>query len=184
MSRAVKELLRKELARRFTGVDSLAVVALKGLDAVTTRDVRARLREKHIRVMVVKNSIARQAFGDLGLDAALELIDGPCAVAFGEDGCDVGVVTIVREMLDIQGTSPALTVKGALLEGEVFGPDRVEELSMFPTREEAVAKLVACMLGPAGRLAGAAIGPGGRLAAAIKAIEDKADNPENATGAA
>jgi len=184
MSRAVKELLRKELVRRFAGVDSLAVVDFTGLDAVTTRDVRARLREKHIHMTVVKNSIARQAFREVGLDVALELLDGPCAVAFAEDGCDVGVVTVVRELLDIHKESPALTVKGALLDGEVFGQDRIEELSKYPTRAEAVAKLVACMLGPAGRLAAAALGPGSKLAGAIKAIEDKQDAPEDATQAA
>ena len=62
MSKPVKALLRKELVRRLTGVDSLAVLSLVGIDGVTNNRLRQELLAKDVRVTVVKNSIARQAF--------------------------------------------------------------------------------------------------------------------------
>jgi len=169
MSKPVKELIGKELARRFAGLRSLAVADFTGVDAVTTNRLRARLREKDIRVTVVKNSLARRAFKQVGLEAAAGLLDGPCAVAYGSDS----VVTVVRELLALTAEAPHLTVKAALLEGEVFGPERIEELSRFPTREEAIGRLIQSVLSAGGRLVGCLIGPGAKVASLVKAIQER-----------
>ncbi|HUT59529.1 MAG TPA: 50S ribosomal protein L10 [Phycisphaerae bacterium] len=173
MSKPVKEMMRRELVRRFDGVRSLAVVEFTGLDAVTTHEVRGRLLEKDIRITVVKNSVARRAFRELGLAPAAELLDGPCAVAYGTSA-DVEVVSMVRTLLAIGKDAPQLTVKAALLEGEVFGPDRIEELSTYPTRDEAMSGLAAMVLSPGRNVVGCLLGPAGVLASMLKTIKDKA----------
>ena len=169
MSKPVKKLIRDELTRRFAGVTQLAVVGLTGVDANTNNAIRARLHEKDIRMTVVKNSLARQAFRELGVPQAGELLDGPSAVAYGADS----VVTVVRELLEIRREAPNLTVKAAFLEGEVFGADRIEALSKYPTQDEAVAQAVQCVLSPGANLSGCLLGPAGQIASILQAIEDK-----------
>lgn len=173
MSKPVKELVRKELARRFEGLTSLAVVGFTGIDAITTHQIRGRLRDKNIKMTVVKNALARQAFDSIGLSVAKDLLDGPCAVAFGADQDQVSVIDVVRELVAIGKETPNLKVKAAILEGEAFGPDRVEALSKYPTRSEAVAKVLSCVLSPGAKLAGCLIGPGAKIASLLKAIEEK-----------
>lgn len=180
MSKPVKELVRKELIKRLEGVESLAVVGFTGLDAVATNRIRGQLREKDIRLSVVKNSLAKQAFKEVGLSQACDLLDGPCAVAFSSDAQQVSVVDVVRQLMEMGKESPQLTVKAALLDGEVFGPDRVKELSNYPTRDEALATVVSCALAPAGKLAGCLIGPGGKVASLVKAVEEKASETQAA----
>jgi len=180
MSKPVKELLRKELAKRFEGLTSLAVVSLVGVDANQTNTIRGRLRGKDIRLTVVKNVMARQAFRTMGMDDAAKLIEGPSAVAFGADN----IVTVVRELLELRGIAPALTVKGAMMEGESFPSERIEELSRYPTREEAMAKVLSCALAPASKLVSAAIQPGAALAGVLKTIKEKhQDGQEEAEAA-
>ena len=169
MSKLVKDLVRKELVKRFEGVSSLAVVGISGLDAVSTNEIRGRLREKDIRISVVKNSLARQAFRELGLESGASLLDGPCAVACGRDD----IVGIVRELLEIQKESPAFEVKAALMDGEAFRGDRVLDLSRYPTREEALSLVSSCALSAGGRLAASLLGPGGKIASILKTIEEK-----------
>ena len=176
MSKPGKELVRKELVSRFEGVSSLAVVGFTGIDGVSTHKLRGRLREKNIRMNVVKNSIARQAFDAIGLSVANDLLDGPSAIVFCADPKQAGVVEIVRELLDIRKDTPALTIKAALLEGEPFGEDQIQELSKYPTRDEAIANTVTCVLSPGRNLAGCLIGPGGTIAALLKAIEEKKED--------
>ena len=179
MSKPVKELIRKELIARFQGVTSLAVVGFTGLDAIATNQIRGRLLEKDIRMSVVKNSLARQAFKELDLAVAGGLLEGPCAVAYGADS----VVEVVRELLAIHKEHPNLTVKAAVLEGEPFGGEQIEALSKYPTRDEAVSKLVGCILSAGGNVAGCLIGPGGKLASILKKIEEDAGGGEDAEAA-
>jgi len=180
MSRTVKKLVKDELIRRFEGMTSMAVVGFTGVDGVTTNKIRGRLREKEIKLTVVKNSLARQAFEAVGVADAKDLLDGPCAVAFGLDPDNVTAVEIVREILDIGKEAPELKVKAALLEGETFGPERVKELGAYPTRIEAVQKAVACVLSPGGKLAACIMAPGQIIASLLKSIQDgKQDENES-----
>ena len=171
MSKPVKALLCKELVKRLNGVDSLAVLSLTGVDGVSNNRLRRNLRAKDIHVTVVKNSVVRQALAEVGLGSACELIEGPCALAFGGGS----IVSVVRELLDRGRDIPSLEVKGALMEGEVFHSARIEELSRYPTREEAVANLAALALAPGGRLVAAVGGPGGRLAGAVEGVQERPD---------
>ena len=168
MSKPVKQLLRQEFLNRFEGVTSLAIVGFTGLDAVATNLVRGRLLEKDIRLTVVKNSLARQAFKEMHLESAGDLLDGPCAIAYGGDN----VVSVVRELLDIGKEYPALTVKAAVLEGDPFAADRIEALSKYPTRDEAVARVLGGALAAGGKLAACLRAPGGKIASILKTIEE------------
>lgn len=170
MSKPVKQMIRKELARRFAGVSSLAVVGFTGLNAEQTREMRSRLAGKNIQFRVVKNSLARQAFQDIGLSKAGELLEGPCAIAWGADS----IVSVVRELLDIHKAAPTVTVKAALMDGDVFLGERdVERLSKYPTREEALGQLVQAILSAGANVAGCILGPAGQVAGILKAIEEK-----------
>ncbi len=172
MSKPIKILLQKDLVGRLEGAQSLAVLGLAGVDGVQTNRLRRQLRDEGVAVSVVKNSVARYALEQIGLSSACGLIDGPCALAWGGDN----IVTVVRGLLEAGKEIPALVVKGALLEGEAFGADRIEELSKYPTREEAIATVVMLAKSAGARLAGCLIGPGGRLAGAIKGIEETNEN--------
>ncbi len=180
MSKPIKALMRKELSKQFDGMTSLAVVGFTGVDAISTNQIRERLRSKGIRLTVVKNAMARQAFKDIGLEAAGALLDGPCAIAYGSDS----VVSVVRELLEEGKDQPNLTVKAALMEGETFGADQIQALSKFPTRDEAIATVVACVLSPAGKLVGAIRGPASKIASLIKTIEEKASESDSEADAA
>ena len=169
MSKPVKALIREELIRRLEGVTSMAIVGLTGVDAVTVTDIRRRLSEKEIRLLVVKNSLARQAFKAGGLDVACDLLDGPCALAYGGDN----VVSTVRELLDIQKEQASnLMVKAAVMDGEAFGTDRIDALSKFPTHSEAIGIIVSCALAPGMKISACVLAPGSKIAALVKTIEE------------
>jgi large subunit ribosomal protein L10 len=175
MSKPVKALLRKELTARLSGVESLAILSLAGVSGVANNRLRRELRSQDIRLTVVQNSVARQALGEVGLAAVSPLIDGPCALVIGGESC----VSVVRQLLGKGKEIPSLSVRGAYMEGEVFGPDRIDELSKYPTRDEALARLSGQILSAGGNLVGIFRGPGARLAGILKAIQDRAEGAES-----
>jgi len=174
MSKTVKKLLTDSYREKFGDLDQALLVDIRGIDAVANNELRNELAGKDIRITVLKNTLAQAAIQNTALEPLKDLIDGPTAMVYGGES----VVNVAREMVDRAKKIEALELKGAVLDGQLFGPDEVERLSKYPTREEAVAEVVTLVLSPAKNLAGAIKGPGSTLASIIKAIEEKRENGE------
>lgn len=174
MSKYVKDLLTNDLASRLDGVEECVVANVIGMDANSTSDLRKRLREKNIRIMVVKNSLARRAFAGKPLAAAFDGVGGSAAVMWG--GSDF--VALVKEATELNKDDEAFetfTTIGGVMDGEQLSPEKVTAVSKWPSREEQLSMLVGQLLGPGAQLAAQLIGPGGQLAGQIKSIADKDD---------
>ncbi|MAE65890.1 MAG: 50S ribosomal protein L10 [Phycisphaeraceae bacterium] len=173
MSKPVKNMIVDAYRRRFDEVGSAVMIDIRGVNANDNQKLRNHLAEREIRVTLVKNSLAQRAWRDTALDGLCGLLDGSCAVAYGGSS----VVEVARLLID-QAREINLTFKGALMEGEVFGPDEVEKLSKYPTREEAQAQVIQVFLGPAGQVIGAALSGGSQIASILQAIEEKLEKGE------
>ena len=57
---------------------------------------------------------------------------------------------------------------GGAMDGEQLTPDRVKEISKWPSRQEQLSMLAGQILGPGSTLQAQLIGPGGTLASQIK----------------
>jgi len=181
MSKKVKNLITRELGERFKGVDSVAVINPRGINATKNNQIRRKLREKGVRMTVVKNTLAKRAVDDgsklKGFDA---LLDGPSAVIYGE----ASIATIARMILDEKKADDKIELRGIFFDGEVYVGDKgVEQVSKLPTREEAIGQVVALILAPGQRLGGIFKGQAGKVAALIKAIEERAEKSGAGAGA-
>jgi large subunit ribosomal protein L10 len=184
MSKKVKNLVTKELTNRFEGVDGVAVINPRGIDAIKNNLIRRRLREQGVRMTVVKNTLAKRAVGEGKLKGFDALLDGPSAVVYGE----ASIAVIARLLLAEKKNDDTLELRGVFFDGELFPGDKgVEKVSKLPTREEAVSNILSALLGPGRTLAGALKGPGSTIAGILKTIEEKAGEnaaPEAAAPAA
>jgi large subunit ribosomal protein L10 len=164
MSKPVKDMIASEYGRRFEGVTGAVVVEIRGLDGKATTNMRGKLREKGIRVTIVKNALARRSFrgGPLGsLETALK---GPSALLTGMESA----VLVAREIVKVAKDEKKVVLKGALFDGEYYdGEDGVKMLGSFPTREEAQAKVVTLVLSPARNIMGV-----------VKTIQEKLEKGE------
>jgi len=177
MSKRVKGLIEKEIQKRIGDIDGVAVISPRGIEATKTNQMRRRLREKGLRMLVVRNNLARRVSGKTKLSGFESLLDGPSALVYGQ----ASVPAIARLLLDEKKNNEKLELRGVFLDGEVYAGEKgVEAASKLPTREEAIATLVAAILGPGRKLAGAIKGPGGKLGAVLKTIEEKAREKEGA----
>src|SRR6476646_10708510 len=140
MSKKVKSLIQKEIGERFKGIDSVAVINPRGIAATKNNQIRRRLREKGLRMTVVKNTLAKRAVGDGKLKGFDRLLDGPSAVIYGQ----ASISTLARLLLEERKTDETLELRGIFFDGELYtGNKGVEQVSKLPTREEAVANVLA-----------------------------------------
>jgi large subunit ribosomal protein L10 len=171
MSKKVKSLIEKETAARLEGIEAVAVLNPRGIGAIANNQIRRRLREKNMRMTVVKNTLAARATANSKLKGFEKLLEGPSALVYGQG---VGIAVIARALMDEKKTLDALELRGAFFDGEIYEGDKgLEKASKLPTREEAIGNVIAAILGPGKKIAGALKGPGGTLGALLKTIEEK-----------
>ncbi len=175
MSKPVKNLIIDDYKNRVGDHQDALVISLRGVSSNDTNAIRAGLAKKSIRVTVVRNKLFGQAFAGTNLSALSEVLTGANALAYGAES----VVDVAREIVELVKKFPGIELKGAVLDGQLFqGEAGIEALSKFPTREEAIAKDVAIILGPGRKLMASVKGPGAQLAGILKAIEEKLEKGE------
>ena len=174
MSKPVKDMIMRTYREKFAGVNDALLVDIRGVDAHQNRNLRSTLAAKQIRITVVKNNLAKKVFEQTGLAPLNELIDGPTALVYGGES----VVNVAREIIEQAKKIEKMQVKGAVMEGTVFGPGEVERLSQFPTRVEAQGQVIGVVLGAAGQLLGAATSAGSNIAGVLKTMVEKLEKGE------
>ncbi len=166
MSKYVKDLLSQDISSRLEGVADCVLANVIGLDANSSVALRKRLREKDICLLVVKNSLARRATEGTALEPAFEGISGTNAVLWGAED----FVSLVKEVeeLNKDETFEEFETRGGVMDGEQLTPERVAEISKWPSRAEQLSMLVGQILGPGSQLAAQLTGPGSALASQVK----------------
>jgi len=175
MSKPIKNMMVADYRRRFDGVDNALLVDIRGIEANENNELRQGLHAAGIRITVVRNTLARDAFKDTTLEALSPGLEGPSAMCYGADS----VVEVARALIDWAKKVNDLELKGACLDGEYFeGHDGVKRLSTFPTRDEAQSKVVQLVLSPAGNVLGAATSAGSNLMGIVKEIQERLEKGE------
>jgi ribosomal protein L10 len=67
MSKQIKQMQMNDLKQTFQNVRDMVVMAVSGVDAISENHIRLTLRKKNIRMQMVKNSLTRRVFDDLGV---------------------------------------------------------------------------------------------------------------------
>jgi large subunit ribosomal protein L10 len=171
MSKYVKELVQKQLEQKIGDDNAIdfVVVNTMGINGVDNNVMRGGLKEKGIKLSVVRNTLFKKALKAKELDAASDLFTGPCAIAYGGDS----IVDIAKEVVEWAKKIEALQVKGAFLEGSILDEAGANALSKMPNRTELQGQVVMLMFSPGARIASCAVSPGGIIAGCIKALVEK-----------
>jgi large subunit ribosomal protein L10 len=173
MSKKIKKMQMDSLAKTFAGVRDLVVLTVSGVDSQTENKMRLDLRKKNIRLQMVKNSMARRVFNEMGINLP-NCWEGPTTVAWGANSIAELSRTLDEAMRKGDKVKDKIKVKTAVAEGQEV--PFAKALTM-PTRLEAIGEVLASILGPAMTLAGQIGGPGGQVAGQIKTISEKTEAP-------
>lgn len=176
MSKLVKQMEMEALRKTFTGVQDMVLLNIQKLDARTTTQMRLELRKKNIRLHMIKNTLAARVFRELGLQVPDNCWVGPTIVAWGS----TGIANLAREIehwaerLKSEKPQVIFEPKIAIVEKRSVS---FEEAKRFPTREEALGRLVNLILAPAANLLAQLRGPASQLAGQIKSRAEQQQAP-------
>ncbi|AWM40335.1 50S ribosomal protein L10 [Gemmata obscuriglobus] len=169
MSKKIKELELNSLRKTFQGVRDFVLLEPLKLDSAADYTLRKSLREKKVRVKMVKNSFVRKVFSENGM--TVETGSGPTLLCWGADSAK-SLGTAVEAALKL--IRPDLKVpekvkeKVGIADGETM---TLAQLAKVPTKQEAIGEVLAAVLAPGAALAGALTAPGADLAGILKAVQ-------------
>lgn len=175
MSRAVKDMVERELRNQYAELDSVMVVGVHKLKGVEVNTLRGDLRKKGIEVHVIKNRAAKRVLAGTVLEPIKSILTGPCAFVTGGSG----PVDTAKELLRLAKEYPAFELRCGLVEGE---PEvlSIETISKRRSRAELQGDIVMLAVSPARRIAGC-LNMGGKIAGCLKAMIAKLEKGETIT---
>jgi large subunit ribosomal protein L10 len=167
MARAEKQAAVAEIVESFNDAAGAVLTEYRGLTVKQLQELRRSLGE-NANYAVVKNTLAKLAAKDAGIDGFDELLSGPTAIAFIKGD----VVEAAKGLRDFAKANPTLVIKGGFLDGKPLDATEVAKLADLESREVLLGKLAGAMLASLSQavyLLNAPIAQAARLAGALQA---------------
>lgn len=152
-----KKQVVEEIKAKISNAKSIVLVNYSGLTVAEDTEFRTTFRKAGVEYKVLKNTLVRKAFNELGVTAFDADLNGPTAVAFGAD--ETSSAKVVMEGIKKYNKMEA---KSAYVDGAYLDAAGVKQLASIPSKEELYAKC-------AGALQSIIAG----LAIALKAVAEK-----------
>ncbi|MFT4082242.1 MAG: 50S ribosomal protein L10 [Nocardioides sp.] len=136
MARADKQAAVAEIADEFSAASGAVLTEYRGLTVKELKDLRRSLGE-NANYAVVKNTLAKIAAQQAGIDGFDDLLTGPTAIAFIKGD----VVEAAKGLRDFAKANPNLVIKGGILDGKSLDAAEVAKLADLESREVLLSKL-------------------------------------------
>jgi large subunit ribosomal protein L10 len=150
MARPEKAAAVAEITERFRDSEAAILTEYRGLRVADIAEVRNALRGADADYKVLKNTLARIAAKEVGIDEAFEeMLTGPTAIVFVKDD----VAAAAKALDDVAKNFPVLVVKGGVMQGRLFDADQAKALAKLEPREVQLSKIAGMMNQPAQQVA-------------------------------
>jgi len=169
MSKLVKEMIIREIGSGLGERKDLLVLDVSKMGAIAQNELREDLRKKGVTLLGVKNSLARLALKESGIDTVDTILNGPTTLVWGGED----IVGLSREMTEWAKKIDKIAIKGGVVDGQGVNAVGIEEISKGPSRLELIGQIAGLLLSPGAKLAGALLGPGGTISGQLKAMSEE-----------
>ena len=145
MKKEVKDTIIAELGAKLKEYSHFYLVDLAGLNAEATSNLRRKCFKSEIKMIVVKNSLLREAFqaSDIDFEPMYDSLKGTTAVMF----CNTA--NVPAKLLKEYKKEGVPALKAAYAEETIFGADQLEALVAIKSKNEVIADIVALLQSPA-----------------------------------
>jgi large subunit ribosomal protein L10 len=167
MARAEKQAAVAEIVESLNDAAGAVLTEYRGLTVKELQDLRRSLGE-NANYAVVKNTLAKLAAKEAGIDGFDDLLTGPTAIAF----INGDVVEAAKGLRDFAKANPTLVIKGGILDGQPIDANEIAKLADLESRDVLLGKLAGAMLASLSQavyLLNAPIAQAARLAGALQA---------------
>jgi large subunit ribosomal protein L10 len=149
MARPEKVQAVERIKERFSDSEGALLTEYRGLSVGEMAELRVALREADADYKVLKNTLARIAAKEAGLEGLDEMLAGPTAIAFAKKD----PAAVAKALDEAAKRFPVLVIKGGILAGKIITAEQAQALAKLEPRETQLAKIAMMMNSPVQQLA-------------------------------
>ena len=166
-NRNLKEV--KSLTEKLDKANAIYFTDYLGLDVVSITKLRKEFVSNDVEFTIAKNTLIKLAAKDVGIDGLDEFLSGPTAIALSYND-PTGPAKVIKSFLkDFDKPS----VKGMILDGQIFQAEEFEKIANLPTREQLLSQLVGMLNSPMSKLSSTLGSPLSGLLGTLKQLNSK-----------
>jgi len=144
VSKAEKTTELNELVAAFRTTDTAVLVDYKGVTVPQVTELRRQIRAAGASYRVVKNTLAKRAAAGTALEPVTAHFAGATAVvSTGKDP-----VALAKALTTFVKTTPAMTIKAAVVQGRAVAAGAVNDLASLPSKPELYGRLLYVLQAP------------------------------------
>src|SRR5689334_429034 len=175
--RADKAAAVAELTDHFRNSSATVLTEYRGLTVAEITELRRSLGGT-TKYSVSKNTLAKRAANDAGIQGLDKLFSGPTALAFVSGD----PVEAAKSLRAFAKAHPVLIIKGGVFEGKAITAADVSKIADLESREVLLAKLAGAMKGNLTKAAGLFQAPLAQVARLAAALQEKREKDGSAEG--
>jgi large subunit ribosomal protein L10 len=142
---------KKEIVAEISDVASkalsVAVAEYRGMEVGELTALRNKAREQGVYIRVIRNTLAKRALADSNFADIDSALVGPLIYGFSMDAPG-GAARLFK---DFSKTNSKLKVTALTIGSGLLGPEKLDAVASLPTRDEALARLLATFKAPVGK---------------------------------
>ena len=124
---AAKQQRVEDLTSELKGATTYVFVATRGLTVAQDTEMRSELRKAGVKFGVIKNTVLRRVFAELGFEGLDEVFEGPTAVGYSDD-----IIAPAKVLAKFSEDFEPMEIKGGIIDGKVATIAEIVALSKVP----------------------------------------------------
>ena len=124
---AAKQQRVEDLVSELKGATTYVFVATRGLTVAQDTEMRSELRKAGVKFEVIKNTVLRRVFAELGFEGLDEVFEGPTAVGYSDD-----IIAPAKVLAKFSEDFEPMEIKGGIIDGKVATIAEIVALSKVP----------------------------------------------------
>ncbi len=164
-----KKAIVAEVSTVATSALSAVAAEYRGITVVDMTELRAKARNEGVYLKIAKNSLVKRAIEGTEFECMQDELKGPLIMAFSQE--DPGAAA--RVIKEFSKDNDKLIAKVIAIGGEILPLDQLEALSKLPTRDQAIALLMAVMKAPTEKFVRTLNEVPGKMVRTVAAVRDQ-----------
>lgn len=168
MLRSVKQNFVENLEGLYRKSDAIIVTHYRGLSVTQINDLRKVLRPHSVGFCIVKNTLARIAANNAGIESLADMFNGPIAIGYSNN-----IVAAAKYIAEFAKTNDNLKILGGIIDGRLFDSQAVQLLATMPSMDNLRSQIIGLLLSQPRGVAGIIQSPMIQLVNVLKAYATK-----------
>ncbi len=148
---------------------SAVMADYRGVSVDDMTALRKTAREAGVQVRVIRNTLAKRAFEGTEFECLNEVLLGPNILAFSLEDPGAGA----RVFKEFAKENSEFEIKALSVGGKLLPAEQIDTLAKLPTRDQAIALLMAVMLAPVTKLVRTLNDVPGQVTRVVAAVRDQ-----------